>query len=313
MARQARLKVTDQLFWIQGTSRRGRVLFSSDQDRRDFLSALLVVSKSRRWTLWSWVLLTSRYHLLVHGDTDSVCAAARDLNAAFSRARGAGPLFSGRFGAIVVDTEAYLAPLAAWMFQRPVAEGLANDPARWRWSAYPDLARMRKSVLPLDRRAMLAQLGGDRTGLDRLRLAVSQAAGETWNPLDHVTGQLALGSREFLERLRMETRVSPAPGVPASRVIAAVASEWKLDPRAISEGRGGEARIAAAVLLRESGLTLAATGAQLGIGESAVSRLLSSARGEAVSESGQQRIHRLRVQLGLRTSVDRQIMGAGNE
>lgn len=296
MARQARLRVADQLFWIRARSVPGRTLFRDDRDRRDFLTALLAAGRSRRWRLWSWVLLRDEYHLLVRGDTSAVSAAARDLNASYSRSRAEGRLFAGRFSAIIVDCEVYLAPLAAWMFQRPVEEGLANDPARWPWSAYPDLATMRKPLVPLDRRAMLAELGGDREGLNRLRLAVYQASAEIWNPADHITGQLVLGSREFLEMLRRSgERPTPLPAV--EDVIEGVGREWRTDQQSIRSGRGGEPRSAVATLLRESGLTLAATGAALGIGESAASRLISSVQRNGFSEAGTQRLKRLRRRL----------------
>lgn len=288
----------DQLFWIRARSAGGRRLFRHDEDRREFLSILFAVGRANRWRLWSWVLVADEYDLLVRGSTDAVCAAVRDLNAAYSRARGEGRLFAGRFAAVIVDVEMYLAPLAAWMFHRPVEEGLARDPARWRWSAYPDLARMRRSVIPIDRRGMLTAMGGERDGLRRLRTAVSQAPREMWNPFDHVTGQLVLGDRRFLESLR-----GAQPEVPAARapdeVIAAVAQEWNVDADTIRRGRGGEPRATSALLLRESGLTLAAAGRALGVGGSAVSRLVSSIRRNGLSGPGESRLQRLRRDLGI--------------
>lgn len=304
MARQPRLEFDEAVIWVRSAAPETRPLFRDDGDRARFVSLLRNVTEFHGWSLWLWTLLDDEYHLVVRTDSGTLSSALRDLNAGYARMRrgdGAGRVFAGRYRALVVEPHAYLAPLAGWLLHLPVARALASRPSRWKWSAYPDLVRVRQSILPIQRGEFLGALGGRPDAPIRLREAVAAASREWWSPDEHVVDQRVLGSRAFLESLGHTRKTEAGAGVPASRVISAVAAQFGLPPGEIRRGRGGEARAAAALLLREGGHTLEEVGEVLGITGSGVSRLSSAARRLARSGEPGRRIALARAQCGLGT------------
>ena len=58
-----------------------------------------------------------------------------------------GPLWQDRYQAKLVEDQRYLDRLLAYIHVNPVAAGLAEDPAKYRWSGHRDILGLRKKPL----------------------------------------------------------------------------------------------------------------------------------------------------------------------
>lgn len=58
-----------------------------------------------------------------------------------------GPLFQGRFQAINVDRDEYLAHLSRYIHLNPVVAGIVSQPLHWEFSSYPEYMACREGTL----------------------------------------------------------------------------------------------------------------------------------------------------------------------
>jgi len=93
----------------------------------------------------AYCLMPNHFHLLVLPEHDNAVAAlltgvcgsyAQALNGQRGRT---GALFQGRFRAVHVDRDAYLAQVARYIHMNPVAAGLVVKPQDWPYSDYRDI------------------------------------------------------------------------------------------------------------------------------------------------------------------------------
>ena len=98
----------------------------------------------------AYCLMPNHFHLLVRPESDnavtafltSVCGSyVQALNVQRCRV---GALFQGRFRAVHVNRDAYLAQLARYIHLNPVATGLVVKPQDWPYSDYRDIVEGRQ-------------------------------------------------------------------------------------------------------------------------------------------------------------------------
>jgi putative transposase len=120
---------------------RGQHVYVDAVDRFRFLGLLEEVVAWREWSLHAYCLLTNHYHLVVQTPKADLSRGMHRLNALhaqrFNRAHDVGGhLFQGRFGSVLVETEAQFVAVCRYVALNPVLAGLCADPADWRWSSY---------------------------------------------------------------------------------------------------------------------------------------------------------------------------------
>jgi len=101
----------------------------------------------------AYCLMPNHYHFLVKLEQDDTLpqlmrglfgAYVQALNRQQSRQ---GPLFQGRFRAIMVDEDAYLTHLARYIHANPVVAGLVATPEAWAYSNYQEVVGLRAGTL----------------------------------------------------------------------------------------------------------------------------------------------------------------------
>ena len=95
--------------------------------------------------------MPNHFHLLIRAGTDFAAAmqafGISYVKAINRRRRRDGPLFQGRFRAILVDREEYLLYLSRYIHLNPVAAGLTRLPDEWEFSSYRDAIGLRTGTL----------------------------------------------------------------------------------------------------------------------------------------------------------------------
>jgi putative transposase len=211
MARQRRLVLPDQAHHVVQRGHNGQPVFSDDEDRRHYLSALYDAARAHGVSVHAYALLDNQVQLLLTPPTEAALsgtmqALGRRYGAAFNRRHGRrGTLWEGRFRAAVVQAGVHtllclrlidalasrLAPAEAVQSGRwtsaPHRLGLQRDP---RIIDPPEFWRLGNT--PFEREAAYAALLSQ--GLDEVSLQhIEHAAANGW----------ALGSPDFLAEVAL--------------------------------------------------------------------------------------------------------------
>lgn len=114
-------------------------LFRDDDDRRTFLDLVRCTARRHDWTCHAICLLSTHYHLVLASRREDLSRGLARLNSLYAQYANArngtlGHVFAGRFGARVIESEAYLYDACAYVLQNPVRAGLCDREEEWPWS-----------------------------------------------------------------------------------------------------------------------------------------------------------------------------------
>ncbi|MHB8798415.1 MAG: transposase [Thermoanaerobaculia bacterium] len=295
MARPPRLEHPGALWHVSARGAGRGEVFVDDADRTAFLALLVRTASIYGWRLHAWALAARSYELLVETPEPTLSRGMRDLNGVttqrFNRRRGrSGPLFAGRFRAVLVEREAHLLALVRHVLHAAVREGLRTRAAEWPWSSFRATAGLDEAPRWLATDATLEALGG-RPAEARRRFAafVEEAATAAADPWSRRRGQVFLGSEAFAReagrkaehRPGKRTAGGPTPGSVSSAFEAALGvtrREMSESPRKKIEERA----LLAWALRARARAPLARIAATLGVGDAQASVLVR--RGAALAE-----------------------------
>jgi REP element-mobilizing transposase RayT len=131
---------------------RGRIFFRK-KDYSTLTKLLEVKSKRARMKIPAYCLMPNHFHLLIQPQLDhNVSQFMNGLFGAYvqrvNHDQGRrGPLFEGRFKALLVDREEYLCHLVRYIHLNPVDAGLVTTPEAWPYSNYLDVIERRPGRL----------------------------------------------------------------------------------------------------------------------------------------------------------------------
>ncbi|MFQ5883230.1 MAG: transposase [Candidatus Methylomirabilales bacterium] len=140
MARPLRIEFPDAYYHILNRGLAHQNIFSGRSDRAMFLRLLGECHEMWGIRVIAYCLLDNHYHLLVQTPEANLSRIMRHLNGLYTqrynrRNNRDGPLFRGRYQAIIVDAEQYLLAVARYIHQNPVAAGLVRSPEGYAWSS----------------------------------------------------------------------------------------------------------------------------------------------------------------------------------
>src|SRR5437016_2699492 len=120
MARPLRLEYPGAATYVTGRAPRGRSIFRSAEDRKNFLAFLGPIALEERWRVHAYSLLEDRYELLIETPVGGLSHGMRSLNGRYTRrfnlSHGRkGPLLDGRYRSILVQKERYLLEMCRYV------------------------------------------------------------------------------------------------------------------------------------------------------------------------------------------------------
>jgi REP element-mobilizing transposase RayT len=94
-----------------------------------------------RWLVYSWCLMTTHYHIVLHAPEGGLSEGMRDLNGGYARwsnrYRGrVDHAFGRRFGSTLIETDEHLREACRYVVLNPVRAGICASPEDWPWSSY---------------------------------------------------------------------------------------------------------------------------------------------------------------------------------
>ena len=274
MTRPLRIEFEGAWYHVMNRGANRQAVFASERDRLAFLALLGEVSEIFAVEVHVFCLMGNHYHLLLHTPRGNLGRAMRHLNGVYTQrhnhaAGRDGPLFRGRYRAILLDADAWLMQVSRYVHRNPLETRLVARLDRYRWSSYR--AYIGETPAPdwLCTETIL-DLFGKRQRASRYRQYV--AAGDDAEIKDfYGTARIVpvLGDAPFREQAAARARpagddkeipgarrLTARPGV--ERIIEVTANAFGVAPAALGtarRGRGAEnaPRLVAMALCRNPG------------------------------------------------------------
>jgi REP element-mobilizing transposase RayT len=123
--------------------------FLGEADHARFVELLDDLAHRWRVRIYAYCCMTTHFHLLLQTPDPNLPRIMRHLGGLYTQRLNRayhrdGPLFRGRYKAILVQAETYLLQVVRYVHLNPVAAGLTHDPGAYPWSSH----RLYRQVTP---------------------------------------------------------------------------------------------------------------------------------------------------------------------
>lgn len=277
MARPPRLEIAGAVYLISARCpfESGQPAFVDEADRAEMLAVLAQALHRFDAQALAYALMPEHYDLLLFTRRANLSALMRHVNGVYTQRQQerhgfGGPLFQGRFHAVLVDREKHLLDACRWVDLNPVRAGLSRGAADWSGSSFRALSGLEAAPEWLDVDGLHSHLLGKpavtaaqhRSAGDRYaRLVASDPGLQLWP--GRLREQIFLGDADFAKRMR-------AAAVAPKRVARTGWAEWL-------RRAGGIREQALWLAHTEGSVAMTDLAAQLGLSVSRISRLIAAA------------------------------------
>lgn len=209
MSRPLRIEFPGATYHVMNRGLATQAIFTTPADRLTFLEGLGEVHA--RWGLrvFAYCLMRTHYHLCVQTPQVPLSRVMRHLDGVYTqrynRRHGRdGPLFRGRYRAILVEADRYLLAVVRYVHQNPVTAGAGAQPERYPWSSLRAYLTAKGRPAWLDTQTVRAAFQGQRSAF----LAFMRAQPEAELTAFYRAGRAApiLGTETFKARIRARRR-----------------------------------------------------------------------------------------------------------
>jgi putative transposase len=142
MSHPLRIEYAGAWYHVMAQSINRKSIFPADSYRHILFELLYDIYSTFNIEVHAYCLMDNAYHLLISTPQANLSQAMRYLNGVytqrFNRAeQSEGPLFRGRYKAILIDPESYPLKVSRYIHLRLQEEGLITQACNNKWSSYP--------------------------------------------------------------------------------------------------------------------------------------------------------------------------------
>jgi len=166
MARPLRIQYENATYHIMNRGRDRQTVFCNPDYYQAFLQCLEEAHKRFAAEIQAYCLMSNHYHLLIKTPHANLDRIMRHINGVYTQRHNQlrntdGPLFRGRYKAILIDTSSYLLQVSRYIHRNPVEtrKPLVEDLADYPWSSYPAYINLQTTPSWLSRDAVYGELG----------------------------------------------------------------------------------------------------------------------------------------------------------
>ncbi len=280
MTRPLRIEYPGAVYHVMNRGLARQAIFRTSVDYEMFLQALEESATQWGVEVFAYCLMPNHYHLCVRTPRGNLGRVMRHLNGVYTQRfnrthRRDGPLFRGRYRAMLIEAEIYLTTVIRYIHLNPVQGQLCTLPDAYRWSSHPYYLKPHTAPSWLSIGEGLEGFGSPRA-FQAFVVAGNEEACETFYANDR--HPLVLGQEGFVEWVK--TKASPLsrehprheraivrPSV--RQVLRGVAAVFGVPVSTIKKGRRGEAnearKVAMSLVKRLCELTLQETAGHFGV------------------------------------------------
>jgi len=222
MARPLRIEYIGAWYHVMNRGTGRRRTFPDDALRREFLRLLGDLHDTYAVYCHAYCLMGNHYHLLVQTGRANLGRAMRHLDGVYTQRHNRhlktdGPLFRGRYKAIVIERDRYLLRVSRYIHRNPLAAGLCDQLVEYPWSSYPVYAGLRPAPPWLHRHDTLAGFASVSEYCAFVELNEDDEltelhSGKTFPP--------ALGSQGFVDACRAQLRSDFDYEIPQAKALS---------------------------------------------------------------------------------------------
>ncbi len=207
MARPLRIEYPGALYHVTSRGNAKQKIFRNDRDRKIFLDIMGDVIERFHFICHAYCLMDNHYHLVIETPEGNLSEGMRQINGVYTQRynflhQKTGHVFQGRYKAIIVDRDSYLLELVRYVALNPVRANMVEDPKDWMWSSYRPTAGLTDAPPFLSTDWVLAQFGTERKRARKLYALFVREGITRESPWKDLKGQIFLGDRTFIDRLR---------------------------------------------------------------------------------------------------------------
>ncbi len=207
MPRRPRLNIADGVYHVTQRGLERRNIVADDHDRKEWLRLLGRHATQCGWRVFAYALLDNHFHIFLRTPQPNLSTGMHAFESGYvtlfnKRHERTGPLFQGRFGAVLVEFESHARVLSRYVHLNPFEAGLAKTPGEYKWSSYRYYLDPRGAPVWLDWQTPLAEIS-QRESAARVayrRFVEASLGRPLTNPLKDAVDGWLLGSPAFVER-----------------------------------------------------------------------------------------------------------------
>lgn len=251
MSRPLRIEFSGAVYHVMNRGAARQPTFGGDEDYQAFLDTLAEAHRLWGSEVFAYSLMKNHYHLCLRTPKGNLSRVMRHVDGIYTqrfnrRHRRDGPLFRGRYKAILIDADAYLAVVVRYIHLNAVEAGLVKVPEDYRWASHRYYHQAKGVPSWLNSAEALEQIGG-RRAFHEFVLSGNEESLKQYYEAQRQSP--ILGSEEFIERARKpgqalareharyERRVVE---VGPERVIGAVLRHYDVTREEILRGKRGQ-------------------------------------------------------------------------
>ncbi|MBI1871655.1 MAG: transposase [Chlamydiae bacterium] len=141
MTRPLRIEYEDAIYHIMNRGLARQDIFLEEEDYECFLETLDEAKRIWKIKIYAYALMGNHYHLCLQTPGGNLSRVMRHIDGVYTQRfnrkhRRDGPLFRGRYKAILIGEENYLGQVIRYIHLNPVKAGLAKNPKEYRWSSH---------------------------------------------------------------------------------------------------------------------------------------------------------------------------------
>lgn len=217
MARPLRIQYPGAVYHVTCRGNERREIFRDDKDRKTFLEILSQSIEIYNIRLYSYILMSNHFHLLIETPLGNLGEFMRHFNITYTsyfnrRHKRVGHLYQGRYKSIVVDKDEYLSVLSRYIHLNPIrtkqVKGKAGEEKieilmNYNWSSLPGYITKGKKEKIIDYEKVLDEYGGDNAkGRKAYEKRIKEDIAQGLEIRDKITGRSIIGGEEFIEWIK---------------------------------------------------------------------------------------------------------------
>ncbi|MDK1024492.1 MAG: transposase [Gammaproteobacteria bacterium] len=216
MSRPLRIEYENAFYHVMNRGRGRQAIFHNSAYYEAFLDSIEETHQRFGLVVHAYCLMNNHYHLLVQTPRDKLSRCMRHVNGVYTQRynrmkKTDGPLFRGRYKAILVDAEAYVLPLSRYIHRNPIE---AHQPLGWNladysWSSYPAYVNHTKAPSWLERDFTYRLLGQNRRYAGYMRYVDQDNDQELIDFYDQSKLKPILGTERFIQRVLGDRNSEP--------------------------------------------------------------------------------------------------------
>ncbi|MEA3313288.1 MAG: transposase [Caldisericota bacterium] len=141
MGREKRTQLAGGIYHIISKGNTGKKIFINDIDRTFFLKNLAKNSNNFDTMIFSYVLMSNHYHILLRTNKNNLSDFMHRLNTIYSHRFNymhglTGHLFHDRYKSFLVEDDQYFVAAMRYIAINPVAAGVVEKAEKYEWGSY---------------------------------------------------------------------------------------------------------------------------------------------------------------------------------